>query len=395
MTSEPWAAGEFELLTGPGPAAIAVIRIRGLGAERFVQQHIRTRRGELASWPVGRVGRAELLDGSGAAIDDILLSLHSGPPLWDLRLHLHGNPDLVEQCTEFLRACRLEASREEPRDLWPTDDPVEAEAWTLLPRLPTRRGAYWLLGQVGRLRAAIGSLLECDRPELVSRTCRQIAAGLAIVDWFEHPLRVVLAGPPNAGKSTLANALADRRVSVVSPVPGTTRDWVEARGEVEGFPIIWLDTAGLGRSRDALEGAGIEQTHRVIRQADGVVIVLDVTDAGSATLREFLAGYGELAAACVALNKCDLPGLPDALRGLLPPAWRAITVEISAARRWGLEPLCNGVLTALGRTSAALAQPAAFTPRQAELLTQAAAETDLQAMHRRLTQVLSGRAVFR
>jgi small GTP-binding protein len=330
------------------------------------------------------------VDADGAPLDDMLVSVHAGVPALDLRLHLHGNPVLVRRCTELLLECGLRAESEDRTTLWPAEDALEAEAWTLLPRMLTLRGARWLLGQVGRTRTAIRELLDQPASEATRQTCAEIARRVAVVDWFAKPLRVVLAGPPNAGKSTLANALADRAVSVVSPIPGTTRDWVEVPGEALGFPVLWLDTAGLREGGDALEQAGVERTHRLIREADAVVVVLDVAPQAAPRQAKFLEAYGDLAAACVGLNKIDLGEPSAAWCDPLPAAWRSRVVPISAMQRRGLDKLCETVLASLGRSGELLDRPAAFTPRQARLLGEAAAAPDAGTWSAKLLQVIDG-----
>jgi tRNA modification GTPase len=89
---------------------------------------------------------------------------------------------------------------------------------------------------------------------------------------------VVLAGPPNAGKSTLLNALSRRDAAIVSPVPGTTRDVIEVRCDLGGLPVLLIDTAGLREAGDALEAEGIRRTRARIAQAD---LVLLLAEAGS------------------------------------------------------------------------------------------------------------------
>ncbi len=82
---------------------------------------------------------------------------------------------------------------------------------------------------------------------------------------------VVIAGPPNAGKSTLLNALAQRDVAIVSSIPGTTRDALEVRCNVGGLPVTFIDTAGLRDTDDPLEREGIIRTERHVRSADLVL----------------------------------------------------------------------------------------------------------------------------
>ncbi len=91
-------------------------------------------------------------------------------------------------------------------------------------------------------------------------------------------LRVALVGAPNAGKSTLLNAMLGEDRAIVSPEPGTTRDVVEARIEVEGIELILQDTAGLRESSGAIESEGILRTQRAIERADVVLLLVDESD---------------------------------------------------------------------------------------------------------------------
>lgn len=385
----PAATGEYQLLTSPGPAAIAIVRVCGLAAAAFVERHFHTRPASTTdTWRAGQLMRATLVDTDGAARDDILVSVHATPPRWDLRLHLHGNPSLVRLCTRWLRTCGLVEHSEEHTTLWPTADLLEAEACTLLPQMLTQRAAAWLLQNLPRLRETVALLLATDSQLAAQQTCREMAGRFEIVQWFTRPLRVVLAGPPNAGKSTLANALADQAVSVVSPTPGTTRDWVQIPGETHGFPVIWLDTAGLRHSANALEAAAVARTHRLIEEADAVVVVLDATPEAAEPRAAFLRAYANLWPVCVALNKSDRTASAAAVVETLPNAWRDRAVAISALRRTGLASLRDTWRANICRAEAALAAPAAFTARQVQLLQTAAGAPDADQLRAALSRLL-------
>ena len=89
---------------------------------------------------------------------------------------------------------------------------------------------------------------------------------------------VAIAGPPNAGKSTLLNRIARREAAIVSPIPGTTRDVIEVHLDLGGYPVTLLDTAGIRESDDPVEREGVRRARERAQQAD---LVLWVEDAAS------------------------------------------------------------------------------------------------------------------
>jgi len=370
--STPTRESTYQLLTSPGPAAIAVIRVCGPAVVEFAAGHIRTPQPTSPQlWSGGRVRRAELVNSDGTPLDDILITAHAPPPDWDLRLCLHGSPWIYRRCTELLGQLGFTERHEETATLWRTTDTIEAEGYALLPRMLTLRGAHWLMGQITALRETLTRW--CENPfshpgaealQSAQRESRAIAARAEIFEWFARPLRVALVGPPNAGKSTLANALADQPVSLVSPAPGTTRDWVEIPSEARGFPMTWLDTAGLRSGGDELEAQGVARSERIIDQADAVLVVLDVTPEAIPARVQFLREYANLQPACVALNKCDVTDAPDAVRETLPAGWQPWAVAISATQRTGLDALLERLVVGVGRDERELEAPAAFTVRQ-------------------------------
>ena len=365
----PERRGVFQLLTSPGPAAIAVVRLRGALCRTILGTHIRTRTtADPDTWAAGRVFRAELLDEGGEPIDDILISTHTPAPAWDLRLHLHGSPGVIRCCREMLSASGFTEEVESAATLWRSGSTIEAEAHALLPRMSTLRGVQWLTRQIGLLGEALRTLAEASDVEAAREHCRQIVSRRRVFDWFAQPLRIALVGPPNAGKSTLANALADRPASIVSPVPGTTRDWVEIAGEIEGFPVQWLDTAGLASPASELEAEAIRRTRQLLDTADAVAVVLDADPSAEEPNRAFLAEHRSLRPACVALNKMDLVESEADALAALPGEWRDSAVRISALRRTGLDALGPRLLRGVGYDAEELALPAAFSARQVAAL---------------------------
>ena len=115
-------------------------------------------------------------------------------------------------------------------------------------------------------------------------------------------LYLTVIGPPNAGKSSLINALAKRDVAIVAATAGTTRDVIEVRLDLAGFPLVVADTAGLREAADAVEAEGVRRALERAEQADLVLLLLDGTQQDPGVSRETLA-----AADLVVWNKADLP----------------------------------------------------------------------------------------
>ncbi len=127
-------------------------------------------------------------------------------------------------------------------------------------------------------------------------------------------LRIVIAGRPNAGKSSLLNRLARRDAAIVSDIPGTTRDVLREYIAIDGLPLHIIDTAGLRDSDDPLERIGIARAHGEIAQADRVLLVMDDSDPDATTDIAALLGNAEKTAPITFVhNKTDLSGVAPAL----------------------------------------------------------------------------------
>jgi len=207
---------------------------------------------------------------------------------------------------------------------------------------------------------ALGARLEFIRRRFgeLAETARQ---GTLLRDG----LTIVIAGRPNAGKSSLLNRLAGYDAAIVTPVPGTTRDVLRERIEIDGLPLHVLDTAGLRESPDEVEIEGIRRAHREIERADRVLYVVDASDAEAlAAIEADLAALPTHAPRTVVFNKIDRVGGEPRVEsaGTLPDR-----VYLSAATGAGLDllrqhlkdcvgfhPSGGGVLSARTRHLAAL-----------------------------------------
>jgi len=154
---------------------------------------------------------------------------------------------------------------------------------------------------------------------------------------------VVMAGKPNAGKSSLLNKLAGYDAAIVTDIPGTTRDLVREHIDIDGVPLHIIDTAGLRDAADAVEKEGVKRTRKELKQADLGLLIVDSTEASSG-----VPGHG-LEDSDIALNnniltvmnKADLSGLKT---GLLSDG----SVAVSAATGEGLGVLREQIKEAVG-----------------------------------------------
>ncbi|MEQ8312411.1 MAG: tRNA uridine-5-carboxymethylaminomethyl(34) synthesis GTPase MnmE [Sphingopyxis sp.] len=293
----------FALSSGMPPAAIAVVRVSGPRAGAALEALA----GRLPA--PRRASLAELTDAGGAALDRALLLWFPGPATAtgeDLaELHLHGGRAVVAAVEAALRAMdglRRAEPGEFTRRAFENGriDLAEAEGLADLLAAETesqRRQALGMAsGHVSRaverwqerlLALMAGAEAELnfadeDDVEVGEGAARRLIAGMGelsdeLGEWLARPaaeviaegLSVVIAGPPNAGKSTLINSLAKRELAIVSPVAGTTRDVIETPLALDGIAMRFSDTAGMrGEGADAIEAIGIDRAKAAVEAAD-------------------------------------------------------------------------------------------------------------------------------
>ena len=360
----------FARATGAGRAAVAVLRVSGPGA------------GPVLAALAGRLpaprqaSLRRLRDAAGAALDHALVLWFPGPASYtgedSAELHLHGGPAVVAAVAEALVAAGARPA--EPGEftrrafLNGRMDLTEAEGIADLIEAETEAQRRQALRQAGgalsrlvagwsarlaRLLARQEAFIEFEDEDLpaglddavasqAAALAAEMAAHLAEAprgERLREGLMVAIIGAPNAGKSSLLNALVGREAAIVSARAGTTRDVVEARLTLAGVPVTLADTAGLRDAVDEIEAEGVKRARRRAEEAD---LVLAVFAADQPADAETLAAMP--ANAVVVANKSDLGGLalaPDgalavsALTGAGLPALRA-RLEAQAAALAGL-----------------------------------------------------------
>ena len=299
----------FALSSGRPPAAIAIIRISGpaahaaAGAIAGTLPEARTAAVRELRHPV----TGELLDealvlrfdgpASSTGEDVVEIQGHGGLAVVDAVLAALADVDGLRRAEpgEFTRRA-FENGRIDLTEAEGLADLIEAEtesqrkaALSLAEGGLKKQIAVWqerLLGLAALAERAIDYDEEDEPvdPALV-RDCGALADELR--QWLERPrveplkdgVRVVVAGPPNAGKSSLINAIAGEERAIVTAVPGTTRDHIEVPLALGGVPILLTDTAGLRETRDEVESIGVERAGRLVEVTDVLLWLGEPIDA--------------------------------------------------------------------------------------------------------------------
>jgi tRNA modification GTPase len=264
------------VLTPAGVSAIAVIGLRGPTVwTKLAPFFLSTRPVVLNTIAGAYHGKLQ----AGDLGDDIVLSLQGNKQEQIVELQTHGGTGIVQWLIEFAEQqlqCQLISWNQ-----WP--DQSQRSLWSLLPLAITKKTAAILLDQCqGAFTQAVEQIQQRFARDRTNR--RQLLEDVKRLRQWEslgahliYPWRVILAGPPNVGKSSLFNALLGFERAIISPHPGTTRDLVEATLVWKGFPITLIDTAGIHDATDALETEGMERAATASIEADMVLWLVDLT----------------------------------------------------------------------------------------------------------------------
>lgn len=227
------------------------------------------------------------------------------------------------------------------------------------------------------------NLLEGVRTDLAG-VMREAGQGALLRDG----MTVVIAGRPNAGKSSLLNALAGREAAIVTEIAGTTRDVLREHIHIDGMPLHVIDTAGLRDTEDQVERIGVERALKAIAEADRILLVVDATapeaDDPFALWPEFLDQHPDPSNVTLIRNKADLSGESVVLEVCNDGH---VTISLSAKSTEGLDLLREHLKACMGYEQTA---ESSFSARRRHLEALRQAAEHLEHGHAQLTQAGAG-----
>jgi len=397
------------LATPVGTSAIALLRVSGPLAEPIAQEllaadlsqvdsgheyeHTANKTGRTTaraiiggneSLPPRMALRADYRDCSGALLDDVLLTFFRGPASYTgedtLEISCHGNPFIAQKILEdlALRGCRHAVPGEFTQRAFLSGHMDLAQVEAVMDLIHARgeralavanhqlRGALGrhmqslidgLLATLARIEAYIDFPEEDLPPEdqgWVGEQIEKLQVSVSKLLQTNHygtilreGLRVALLGEPNVGKSSLLNALLGRDRALVSPIPGTTRDYLEEPLLLGGYAFRIIDTAGLNENPERIEQQGIEKTLALVDEADLLLLVIDASQPRPPILPDSVVSALTPSRALLVANKTDLLSdstLPQAIE--LPAVLSQLPrVATSALTEAGLDQLRAALIT--------------------------------------------------
>ena len=433
----PSAVPIAAIATAPGRGAVGVVRVSGQGLQTWVS-HL------LGRMPTPRMATLmPFTDAQGKVLDQGLAIWFPGPHSYTgedvLELQAHGGPVVLQlllaRCLEVAQSLQMPMRLAQPGEfsqrafLNDKIDLAQAEAVADLIDASTeaaaRGAARSLMGEFSQrvesllqalihLRMLVEATLDFPDEEIDflqrddahgqwKRLSDQVTSLLAHAQQgalLREGMTVVIAGQPNAGKSSLLNALAGAELAIVTPIAGTTRDVVQQTIQIHGVPIHVLDTAGLRESDDVVERIGIERAWREIEKADAVLFLHDSSRWNDALVREsdhaLLARLPTHLPVLHVWNKIDLgehdqlPASSDQLRLSAKTHEGLDRLRESLMALAGWQPGGEGVLMARQRHVKALQVVSTHLQQAGQFLQPTNLQLDLLAEELRLAQTALG-----
>lgn len=365
----PYQKGETiaAVATPPGEGGIAVIRISG---DRALEVAEKVNSDKIRSYQSHTLHLGRIVDPKDEVIDEVLIVVMKAPRSYTgedtVEIHCHGGSLITRRVLQTILAAGARAAL--PGEFTFKAymngklDLAQAEA---VQELIAAKNDLALTAAENQLQGALSKKIESFQKELVDiaaileawvdfpeeglefasfeevigslqSTCKKMEA---LSQTFQdgkiihEGLTMCLSGAPNVGKSSLMNALLGKDRAIVTPVPGTTRDILEADLRIGGLHFRLVDTAGIRTTEEIVEQEGIRRSHQALQDADLILLVLDATRGVQETDQELLK-TAPSHKTLVIWNKVDLPS---------PYEKPASALEISAKQGLGLEELRQAI----------------------------------------------------
>jgi len=379
------------VMTGKGTGAIATIQLYGNSAADILKQILPPQPQKPVEFTTGKILLAVIKSGD-KTIDQVTIGCEGNNTY---AINCHGNPLIVEEIMQLLRQYGVELLTAEQllSKTSAGDNTIALEAKLTLPKIKTLEGTKIILNQIDSGLTALAKNWLQNPPEKIAAQAQEIIDKSKIAKLIIFGCQIVLAGPPNTGKSTLLNQLCGRQKAIVADVKGTTRDWVSANCQIGSLAIELTDTAGLdSKFASDIDKAAQQKATELINQADIVLLVLDNSEPANQIDKSFtniLANKKVL----MVLNKSDLPFVSQhgrELPCLLETDNMPNIISISAKLGSGIDYLCDEIQQLAGVENFDPNQPICFTPRQEQLLTQLSKVKSKDAADSIITELLSG-----
>lgn len=376
MTTRPGDTDTIAAIaTPPGRGGVGMVRVSGNLVPTIASQLL----GDVPE--PRRAALRTFRDAAGEMLDSGLALYFPGPNSFTgedvLELHGHGGPVVMDML--LARVLSLGARNAQPGEftqrafLNDKIDLTQAEAIADLIDSGSSQAARAALRSLqGEFSVAVHSLTEAvtetrmhveaaiDFPEeevdfladnvLHSRInaaielCEQITAKAQQGALLREGMTVVIAGRPNAGKSSLLNRLAGYEAAIVTDIPGTTRDVLRERIHIDGMPLHIADTAGLREDADIVEAEGIRRAHNEMTRADRILYVIDATRAlDDTTMHAELTALPQDTPVSVIINKIDLAKTASRYEQSRPPR-----LHVSATTGEGIDLLREHLKECMG-----------------------------------------------
>jgi len=420
------------IASAPGRGAVGVIRVSGPGVPQIAESIV-------GNLPAPRIAQfAQFLGLDGAPLDRGLALYFPAPASYTgehvLELQGHGGVLVLDSLLKRLLelGCRMARPGEfsERAFLNGKIDIAQAEAIADLidaGSVEAARAAvrsmqgefsahiHELQAQITELRTLVEAAIDFPDEELdfvpgseLGRRIAQIFMSFDAITaaarqgaLLREGLNVVIAGKPNAGKSSLLNKLVGDEIAIVTDQPGTTRDVLRQQVHLDGLPLNLIDTAGLRRTADVVEAEGVRRAHAELKRADRVLYLLDATQLGESSASDLAVELHELprgVPVTLIYNKIDLSGAQASVDESRDPPQVFLSVRTGAGldllrshlkSRAGYRSGDSGALSARRRHLDALERARACVAQAAQTLAETRA-FELFAEELRLAQLALG-----